>query len=89
MMNKRNIENVSKIYPCEQDEIKLLEESIKTIIDSFEESVFKLRWLGAKNTPPDPPISINPANQQNKGVGRVKISVKFRTFFADFCIEFD
>ena len=44
---------------------------------------------GQKNTPPDPPISINPANQQNKGFGRIKISPKFRTFFADFCIEFD
>ena len=44
---------------------------------------------GRKTPPPDPPISINPANQQNKGFGRMKISVKFRTLFADFCIEFD
>ena len=88
-MDRWYIEKLNKIHAFEQDAIKSLEESIKTTIDSFGERFFKLRWLGAKNTPPDPPISINPANQQNKGFGRMEIWVRFRTFFADFCIEFD
>ena len=76
-----------KIHAFEQDAIKSLEESIKTTIDSFGERFFKLRWLGAKNTPPDPPISINPANQQNKGFGRMEIWVRFRTFLLIFALN--
>ena len=82
------MERLKETHLFEQYAIKSLEESIKTIINVFEERIFKLRWLGAK-IPPQTPISINPANQQNKGVGRMKISVKLRTFFTDYCIEFD
>ena len=42
---------------------------------------------GQKNTPPDPPISINPANQQNKGFGRMEIWVRFRTFLLIFALN--
>ena len=58
-----------KIHAFEQDAIKSLEESIKTTIDSFGERFFKLRWLGAKNTPPQtPPLASTQQTSKIKGL---------------------
>ena len=69
-MDRWSIEKLNKIHAFEQDAIKSLEESIKTIICTFRERVFKLRWLGAKKHPPQtPPLASTQQTSKIKGLG--------------------
>lgn len=77
-----------KIHAFEQDAIKSLEESIKTTIDSFGERFFKLRWLGAKNTPPQtPPLASTQQTSKIKGLGESKFHRNFVLFLLIFALN--
>lgn len=88
-MDRWNIEKLKKSMRLSKTQSNRLKNQSKRQSTRLEKGFSSSAGWGRKTPPPDPPISINPANQQNKGFGRIKISPKFRTFFADFCIEFD